>query len=170
MVDLKAMEIPGYNPSKTNQAMPHQNADWPTSFPKSAIGLERKGVITNEDSGEYLPGALEAIRNLRLKGYKIVLIMDESGRTEQAVNTQNQRMMEDFGKAGIMSIDSMYYSIGTDKADPFVKPSTGMFKRCENEFPAIKFKGGWYIGKNINDPLIIRKNMFFIIIRSQFVK
>ena len=151
MVDLKAMEIPDYNPGKTNQQMQPQNINWPTSFPKSTIGLERKGVITNEDSGEYLPGALEAIRNLRLKGYKIVLIMDESGRTEQAVNTQNHKMMEDFGKAGIMSIDSMYYSIGTDKADPFVKPSTGMFKRCENEFPTIKFKSGWYVGKNIND-------------------
>ena len=145
------MEIPGYNPSQTDQLIQQQNPNWPTSFPKSVVGLERKDVFTNGDSLQYIPGALDAIRNLRLKGYKVVIIMDESGKTEQFVNNQNQKMMEDFGNAGIMSIDTMYYSIGTDKADPFVKPSTGMFKRCEKEFPYIKFKNGWYVGRNVND-------------------
>jgi histidinol phosphatase-like enzyme len=60
-------------------------------------------------------------------------------------------MMEDFGAAGIQSIDSMYYSIGTEKQDIYKKPSTGMFKRCEKEWPNIKFAKGWYVGHTIHD-------------------
>ena len=153
MIDLKAMEIPDYNPSQSNIELQPENpmANWPTSFPKSTIGLERKNVITKGDSLDYLPGALDSIRNLRLKGYKVVLIMDEAGKTQNQVDAKNQQMMSDFGNAGIMSIETMYYSVGTEKSDIYVKPSTGMFKRCEQENPHIKFKGGWYVGRNVND-------------------
>ena len=153
MIDLKAMEIPDYNSSQSNIELQPENpmANWPASFPKSTIGLERKDVITKGDSLDYLPGALDSIRNLRLKGYKVVLIMDEAGKTQNQVDAKNQQMMSDFGNAGIMSIETMYYSVGTEKSDIYVKPSTGMFKRCEQENPHIKFKGGWYVGRNVND-------------------
>ena len=147
------MEIPDYNSSQSNIELQPENpmANWPASFPKSTIGLERKDVITKGDSLDYLPGALDSIRNLRLKGYKVVLIMDEAGKTQNQVDAKNQQMMSDFGNAGIMSIETMYYSVGTEKSDIYVKPSTGMFKRCEQENPHIKFKGGWYVGRNVND-------------------
>jgi len=159
MIDLKAMEIPDYNPSQSNVEIQQENpmANWPTSFPKSTIGLERKDVITKGDSLDYLPGALDSIRNLRLKGYKVVLIMDEAGKTQNQVDAKNQQMMSDFGNAGIMSIETMYYSVGTEKSDIYVKPSTGMFKRCEQENPHIKFKGGWYVGRNVNDAKVAFK-------------
>lgn len=149
------MAIPDYNPEKGQEPnQPQQQPDmsnWPTLFPKPVIGLERKNVITSGDSLTPLPGALEAIRGLRLKGYKVVLIMDEAGKTQPVVDNQNMKLMQIFGEAGIFSIDSMYYSIGTDKNDFYVKPSTGMFKRCENEHPQIKFSQGWYVGHNVKD-------------------
>lgn len=151
---LDLMAIPDYNPEKTNEPIQQTQPDmsnWPTSFPKPVIGLERKNVITDGDSLTPLPGALEAIRSLRLKGYKVVLIMDETGKTPESVEPQNNKLMQIFGEAGIFSIDSMYYSIGSDKADIYVKPSTGMFKRCENENPGVKFSQGWYVGYNIKD-------------------
>ena len=149
MVDLSIMEVPDFDPNKVNQNQNTQT-EWPKSFPKTTIGLERKNVFT-DDNYEYLPEALDSIRNLRLKGYKVVLIMDERGKAESDVNTSNMKMMEDFGKAGILSIEGIYYSIGIEKADPFVKPSPGMFKRCEGENPHLKFKNGWYVGHTISD-------------------
>jgi histidinol phosphatase-like enzyme len=148
MVDLKAMEIPDYNPgqveNKNNQVI------WPKTFPKTNIAFERKDVITQGASLEPIEGALEAIKNLRLKGYKVGLIMDEAGSTEQKSESMLQGLMKVFGDAGIMTIDYMYYSIGIEKQDPFVKPSTGMFKRAVQE-QGIVFKNGWYVGYTIAD-------------------
>jgi len=148
MVDLKAMEIPDYNPgqveNKNNQVI------WPKTFPKTNIAFERKDVITQGASLEPIEGALEAIKNLRLKGYKVGLIMDEAGSTEQKSESMLQGLMKVFGDAGIMTIDYMYYSIGIEKQDPFVKPSTGMFKRAAQE-QGIVFKNGWYVGYTIAD-------------------
>ena len=65
MVDLSIMEVPDFDPNKVNQNQNTQT-EWPKSFPKTTIGLERKNVFT-DDNYEYLPGALDSIKNLRLK-------------------------------------------------------------------------------------------------------
>jgi histidinol phosphatase-like enzyme len=148
MVDLKAMEIPDYNPGQVENK--NSQVIWPKTFPKTNIAFERKDVITQGASLEPIEGALEAIKNLRLKGYKVGLIMDEAGSTEQKSESMLQGLMKVFGDAGIMTIDYMYYSIGIEKQDPFVKPSTGMFKRAVQE-QGIVFKNGWYVGYTIAD-------------------
>ena len=60
---------------------------WPKVFPKSIVGLDRDGVI-NVDKGHYLtdpddwepiPGSLEAIRMIRVKGYKVVILTNQGG-------------------------------------------------------------------------------------------
>ena len=148
MVDLKAMEIPDYNPAQVENN--NNQVIWPKTFPKTNIAFERKDVITKGTSLEPIEGALEAIKNLRLKGYKVGLIMDEAGSTEEKSEAMLQGLMKVFGDAGIMTIDYMYYSIGVDKQDPYVKPSTGMFKRASQE-QGIVFKNAWYVGKEIRD-------------------
>jgi histidinol phosphatase-like enzyme len=147
MVDMKAMEIPDYNPAQVEN---NNQVIWPKTFPKTNIAFERKNVITKGTSLEPIEGALEAIKNLRLKGYKVGLIMDEAGSTEEKSEAMLQGLMKVFGDAGIMTIDYMYYSIGVEKQDPFVKPSTGMFKRAMQE-QGIAFKNAWYVGKEIRD-------------------
>jgi len=124
---------------------------WPVTFPKPVIGIDRRNVLTVGTSMEMLDGALDAIRELRLKGHKFVMLNDERGRQIQDVEMQNDQFMKIFGDAGIMSIDTMFYSIGADKNDIYVKPSAGMFKRCEKEFSHIKFSRGWYVGHDIHD-------------------
>ena len=148
MVDLKAMEIPDYNPDQVKNN--NNQVIWPKTFPKTNIAFERKNVITKGTSLEPIDGALQAIKNLRLKGYKVGLIMDEAGSTEEKSEAMLQGLMKIFGDAGIMTIDYMYYSIGVDKQDPYVKPSTGMFKRASQE-QGIVFKNAWYVGKEIRD-------------------
>jgi len=131
---------------------------------KCVVGLDRDGVI-NEDLGTYvtspdgfkpIPGSLEAMAELRRKGYKIVVITDQGGiakgiMTQEDVDKVHDRMFEMLGQAGCLTIDALYYSASSDKRDPFAKPNTGMFKRCEKEHPHIKFKEGYYVGDKIKD-------------------
>jgi len=141
--------------------------DWPTVFPKSIVGLDRDGVI-NIDKGHYLtdpddwepiPGSLEAIRLIRLKGYKVVILTNQGGitkkeQTHAQVEAIHQRMMEVFGNAGIYSIDGLFYAESSLKEDYYAKPNLGMFHRTEKELfnNKIRFKDkGFYVGDKMTD-------------------
>ena len=60
-------------------------------------------------------------------------------------------MFDLLGKAGCTSIDALYYSESSLRNDLFAKPNIGMFKRCEEENPYIKFKKGYFVGDKISD-------------------
>lgn len=131
---------------------------------KCVIGLDRDGVI-NEDLGTYcykaedfkpIPGSMEAMADARLKGYKLAIITDQGGiekgiYTMEEVDTLHDHMFRLLGEAGCLDIDALYYSASSRKDDPFAKPNTGMFKRCEAEHKHIKFKGGYYVGDKMKD-------------------
>jgi D-glycero-D-manno-heptose 1,7-bisphosphate phosphatase len=131
---------------------------------KCVIGLDRDGVI-NRDLGTYcyraedfdpIPGSIESIADLRNKGYKIVIITDQGGiekgiYTQSDVDTLHDHMLDLLGQAGCSSIDAIYYSASSRREDPFAKPNTGMFKRCESEHKDIKFKEGYYVGDKMKD-------------------
>lgn len=131
---------------------------------KCVVGLDRDGVI-NKDLGTYcfkkedfvpIEGSLDAIATLRRKGYKIVIITDQGGiekglYTPKEVDDLHEHMFELLGQAGCSSIDGLYYSASSRKEDPFAKPNTGMFKRCEREITDIKFKEGYYVGDKMKD-------------------
>ncbi len=140
--------------------------DWPKVFSKSIIGLDRDGVInidkgylTNPDDWEPIPGSLEAIRMIRLKGYKTVILTNQGGiikkeQTHDQVEAVHQRMMEVFGNAGIYSIDGLFYSETSLKCDCFAKPNIGMFHRAEKEIfnNKSRFKqNGFYVGDKMTD-------------------
>jgi len=131
---------------------------------RPVIGLDRDGVINKELStcvtkpSEFEPieGSLEAIAKLRKNNFKIVIITNQGGiekglMTQEDVELVHQRMFELLGKAGCPSIDALYYSVSSRKNDMYAKPNTGMFKRCENENPQIKFSGGYYVGDKLSD-------------------
>jgi D-glycero-D-manno-heptose 1,7-bisphosphate phosphatase len=131
---------------------------------KCVIGLDRDGVI-NRDLGTYcykiedfdpIPGSIDSIADLRRKGYKIVIITDQGGiekglYTPEDVDKLHEHMLQLLGEAGCSSIDAIYYSASSRKEDPFAKPNTGMFRRCEKEFKDIKFKEGYYVGDKMKD-------------------
>lgn len=138
---------------------------WPTVFPKSIIGIEREGVII-EDIGQpitsnnqitFIPGSLEAIKMMRLKGYRVMIINDQPFIHKRAlsieqVDATNNYLMQKFGEFGIMSIDGLLYSTSDLKEDEYAKPNIGMFKRAENEvLRDVKFKNGWFVGHDIKD-------------------
>lgn len=131
---------------------------------RCVIGLDRDGVI-NRDLGTYcyevekfepIEGSIEAIANLRRKGFKIVIITDQGGiekgiYTQEDVDKVHQYMLDLLGQAGCYSIDAIYYSASSRKDDPFAKPNVGMFKKCEKEIPDIKFSKGYYVGDKMKD-------------------
>jgi D-glycero-D-manno-heptose 1,7-bisphosphate phosphatase len=141
------------------QGMMQQQPNWPTFFPKETIGIDR-GAILNESKPilnasdiEILPGALDAIRTIRLKGYKLVIFFNEplitQGKiTTQAVDANVQQLMNYFGQAGIFSIDGLLYSTSNMKEDNFAMPNNGMMKRAENEMK-VAFKGGYFAGNKL---------------------
>tara|TARA_R100001509_G_C4863703_1_gene214303 strand:+ start:104 stop:748 length:645 start_codon:yes stop_codon:yes gene_type:complete len=140
--------------------------NWPKVFPKSIVGLDRDGVInvdkgylTDPDDWEPIPNSLEAIRMIRLKGYKLVILTNQGGiikkeQTHDQVEAIHQRMMDIFGNAGIYSIDGLFYSESSLKCDCFAKPNIGMFHKAEKELFNNKhrFKNkGFYVGDKITD-------------------
>lgn len=167
------------NPATNPQSgMP---GNWPTVFPKETIGIERNGVIVNHNHSilspahiEPVPWALEGIRTMRLKGYKVVIFFNEPLITEgtvtpEIVDTTNNRLMEIFGQAGIMSIDGLLYSTSSFKQDIFSLPNNGMLKKAEKDF-RVKFKGGYFVGDKMHDlkagdsvhakPVLIRSGQY----------
>jgi len=141
--------------------------DWPTVFPKAIVGLDRDGVI-NVDKGHYItdpedfeviPESLAAIHKLRIKGYKVVILTNQGGitkglQTHEQVEAVHQRMFEIFGRAGIYTIDGLFYSESSLKEDMYAKPNLGMFHRAEKEIfeGKARFKqGGFYVGDKMSD-------------------
>jgi D-glycero-D-manno-heptose 1,7-bisphosphate phosphatase len=151
---------------ETSIKNPQQNlnfpADWPTQFNKQTIGIDRNGVIVRSDRPiihandiQLVDGSTEAIRMMRLKGYKVFIFFNEplisQGKTTQyQVDATNQRLMDLFGQSGIFSIDGLLYSTTNSKEDSFALPNTGMLKKAESELGA-KFKGGYFVGNKIYD-------------------
>ena len=136
--------------------------DWPTTFNGPVIGIDRDGVV-NEwknvikryEDVKFINGSLEAIKQLRLKGHKLVMFSDQPNimkglMTGQDVNNLQGFYMQNFGQAGIMSIDGFYFNQSDDPRDPYAKPNIGMLNRAKNEL-GVDFTKGYYVGDTIED-------------------
>ena len=141
----------------------HDNKQVSQSYNLPVVGLDRDGTII-EELGKYLTspeevkpilGSIEAIKYLRDKGHKIVILTNQAGiskglQTTSQVESVNNKLLQFFGQAGISSIDGIYYSTTNLKEDIFAKPNIGMFQRAKNELK-LDWKKGWYVGDKISD-------------------
>ena len=155
----------------TQNAYNTQQQNWPTVFTKPIIGIEREGVfiennnltLTSPSQINFIPGSLEAIKMMRLKGYKLVIIYDEPGIQKNKVSINqvdaiNQYFMQIFGKSGILSIDGLLYSTSDLKGDAYAKPNIGMFNKAATEFNSgIVWKEGWFVGTELKDVVSANK-------------
>jgi D-glycero-D-manno-heptose 1,7-bisphosphate phosphatase len=150
---------------KYNRA-PTQNANYAPQVPsKPVIGIDRDGIINRIPNNGYvkypsdldiIPGALEAIKLIRDKGYRITIITDQPQiskglLTTYEVDSVHEHLMMLFGQAGIMSIEGLYYNTSDSKEDMYAKPNPGMFRRAENEQPGVDFSKGYYVGDSLVD-------------------
>ena len=142
--------------------------DWPTTFPKAMVGFDRDGVVIEwkniikrfEDI-KYITGSLEAIRQLRLKGHKAWMFADQPNiarglMTDNDVQNIHNNMMNQFGQAGIFSIDGFLYNQSDMPQDPYAKPKIGMLNRSKNEM-GMDWTGGYYVGDTIEDIKMAQK-------------
>ena len=58
--------------------------------------------------------------------------------------------MQQFGQAGIFSIDGFYYNTSDIPQDLYAKPNIGMLNRAKNE-AGVDFSKGYYVGDTIED-------------------
>lgn len=130
---------------------------------RKVVGLDRDGTI-NIDIGTYvtkpeqfepIPGAFEAIKLIRRKGYDVVILTNQAGihkgiMTPPDVDIVHNYMLQLMGKAGIKSINGLYYATTNLKDDIYAKPNIGMFERAEKEI-GVNFKNGYYVGDKITD-------------------
>jgi D-glycero-D-manno-heptose 1,7-bisphosphate phosphatase len=149
------------NPAQSQPGQFNPN-DWPTNFPKETIGIERNGIIISNQSTpqnieeiQLVPDACEAIRTMRLKGYKVAIffnepLISEKKITANEVDSSIQHLMQLFGQNGIFSIDGLYYSTTSMKMDMYSLPNNGMLKKAEKE-NNLKFKGGYFVGDKLYD-------------------
>lgn len=156
-------QFPPSADQQTNPPQPQYSPqDWPTEFPKCVIGIDRDGVI-NEwknvikryEDVKFIGGSLEAIRELRLKGHKVVLFADQPNINRGLLSNNDANnilnfMMQVFGSNGIFTIDGFYYNQSDLPQDPYAKPNIGMLKRAENELK-VNFSKGYYVGDTIDD-------------------
>jgi len=68
-----------------------------------------------------------------------------------AHTTIHTYLLELLGQVGCPSIEGIYYSETSDKKDYFAKPNVGMFKKCEEDNPGLKFSKGFYVGDKLSD-------------------
>ena len=153
----------GMQPQPGQQQMMGPPPGWPTDFPKPVIGLDLNGVIIEDklidSTNNIIPinGSLEAIRSLRLKGYKVSVISDQPNimkglLTTQQVDNAIAYLMSIFGQNGIFTIDGILYNTSSIPQDEFAKPNTGMIDKMTRETNGyINFKKGWYVGDSIDD-------------------
>lgn len=135
---------------------------------RKIIFLDRDGVINKDpggwtrynyvtDWGEFvfLPGALDALRELTKAGYDIIIISNQGGIskgyfTEHQLNKVNERMVQEIKKYG-GSIRKIYYCIHHDKDNCNCrKPKTGLFEKAAKELK-LKFEGNYFIGDGLTD-------------------
>ena len=151
---------PGYSQYNPN--------DWPKTFTGPVIGIDRDGVILEwknvikryEDM-RFIPGSIDAIRSLRLKGHRVVLFSDQPN-IERGLLTGNDvgnimnNMMQVFGQNGIFSIDGFYFNQSSNPQDPYAKPNIGMLNRATQE-QGVNWKTGYYVGDTIDDIKMAQK-------------
>ena len=157
---------PTQNPTQPspflNKQQQYSPEDWPKTFTKSVIGIDRDGVINEwknvikrHEDVQFISGSLEAIRKLRLIGHRVILFSDQPNiqkglLTQQDVQSVMQYMMKQFGQAGIFSIDGFYFNASDMSQDLYAKPNVGMMNRAKSEL-GVDFSKGYYVGDTIED-------------------
>ena len=149
----------------SNQQSPYAGQQyWPSIFPNAMVSLDLNGTIvedrllTSPQNVVVIPGVLDAIRTIRIKGHPLFVLSDQPDITRGKIYPDNietafQHLMDVFGQAGIQTIDGFLYNTSDIKNDEFAKPNVGMIRRAENEIlqGSTKFKGGYHVGDSIGD-------------------
>lgn len=124
--------------------------------------IDDPGYINHPDQVELLPGAVEALVQLRKMGYKLIVVSNQSGVargivSEDVLEHIHQRLRELLGR-GNAHLDAIYYCpyhpegvIEDYRAESDLrKPNPGMLLRAADELK-IDLSESWMIGDSYRD-------------------
>jgi D-glycero-D-manno-heptose 1,7-bisphosphate phosphatase len=132
------------------------------------IFIDRDGVINKDPGGwtkyeyvtriedfHFLPGSIEALKKLKKKGIKVVVISNQAGIskaffTQKELNIVTDHMIKEILKKG-GEIDKVYYC--THKKDDNChcrKPKTGLFDMAQKEL-GLELNGTYFVGDTVTD-------------------
>lgn len=130
----------------------------------TAVFLDRDGVINrkrpegdyvkNWEEVEFLPGALEGLRELATTGARIIVVTNQRGiargrMTERDLAQIHERMLRAVRQAG-GRIDAFYYC-PHEGGCGCRKPMPGLFERARRDFPEIDFTKSLVAGDSLSD-------------------
>lgn len=128
------------------------------------VFLDRDGVINKKLEGDYvksydefvfLPGVIDAIRNIKQKGLRVIIITNQSGvgrgiMSEDDLTNVHEQMLAELKKEGV-TIDAIYHCPHSpDNECNCRKPKDGLFKQALRDFN-IDIKNSWMIGDEQKD-------------------
>ena len=124
--------------------------------------IEDVGYLNTPDAIKFLPGSLEAIKQLKEAGYKVVVITNQAGVarglvTEDMLQTIDKTLQK-FILSGGAYLDGLYYcphhpehGLYPYKQDcQCRKPKPGLFKKAEKDLN-IDLARSWMIGDKATD-------------------
>jgi histidinol-phosphate phosphatase family protein len=129
---------------------------------KKAVFLDRDGTIIvdkhylNDPSGvEFLPHAIEGLRDLKKNNFLLVVVTNQSGVARGLIEESNiakiHQRMQDLLKPQQLQIDAFYYSPhAADSNHPLRKPNPGMLIQAAKDF-RLDLDASFMIGDKLID-------------------
>ena len=122
---------------------------------KDPGGWTDHGYVTKPDDFKFIPGAAEAIKRLKVDGYKIYIISNQAGIskgyfTKADLDKVNEHILSEVRKAG-GDIDAFYYCPhhDVDNCD-CRKPKAGLFRKAA-EGKEVEWNNIFFIGDSLRD-------------------
>ncbi len=126
------------------------------------IFLDRDGVINKEvnylhkiNDFQFIDGIFDACYNFQLKGYKIIIITNQSGisrgiYSENDFQLLTEWMFKEFNKRNIEILDIFHCPHNPSSKCECRKPMPGLFYQANNQY-GIDMKKSWMIGDKESD-------------------
>lgn len=129
---------------------------------KSAVFLDRDGTIivdknylNNPEDVEFLPLAIEGLKEMSRKGYLLIVVTNQSGVAKGLVQENNihliHKKMDTLLAPFKIKINAYYYNTSPATSnDPHRKPNPGMLLKAIEDFE-INPQTSWMIGDRASD-------------------
>lgn len=135
---------------------------------KKAVFLDRDGTINEEvnylhecDKMKFIPGAVEALKLLKEKGYLLIVVTNQSGVGRGYFPVEDVDRVHDYMnellRASGAEIDGFYYCphVEEDRCS-CRKPMTGLYRKAQTDFD-IDMEQSYMVGDKITDILAAKE-------------
>ena len=124
-------------------------------FDRDGTLIYDKVYLNDPDQIEYLPGAFEALKQLRDGGFQFVIVTNQSGIARGLVTLEklseiHARMRAEFLRHGLQFAGIYFSPHAADSNHPSRKPNPGMLLTARDEL-GLDLSRSWMIGDRMGD-------------------